>query len=142
MPDAPKALRLVDYSDRELLQLLAELEDENAGWVPTGAISMAIGLPSKTGNHSSGSRMSYLKRIGAVEKDANSSESFWRLTPLGRTLAFGELTAAQRNALDSAKADQLLMLSRAVATSANGGPEVAKRLARREWTRSMGLLRP
>lgn len=112
-------LRLVDFSDRELLALLADLEGAE-GWVEAETVAREI-WPQRTADadtlfHAKMSvtqRFVWLKRWGAVERSVENRA--WRLTETGRTLVNGKLSARQQATLHNLGDDRMLHLGYAVA---------------------------
>jgi len=139
--DAPASLKLSDYSDRELMIIVDEVADENGGWGSSLDIAKALGMTAETRTNSVGSRLAALRRFGAVDKRHDVSPSEWSLTPIGKTLAFGQPSQARLNLVDSSTPADLLLLTRTLAVRGHTQPEVTRKLVRREWVRSSGLAR-
>ena len=129
-------LRLLDYSDRELLIMVHEVAQEHGGSAPSAMIAEALGLTEKERTSSVGSRMMWLRRFGVVEKIPERLPSEWCLTTLGETLAFGEARKSQLAAIDGASPAALLLMIREMGKRQTYEDEGARHLIRREWTRS------
>jgi hypothetical protein len=143
-----RSLKLFDYSDRELLQVVNDLCEASAdGWTTSEDIAKQIGITTTTVTidgkqkeshpvQMAGSRMAALKRFGAVYRDDDRpSKAYWRLTPVGEAMAFGKASKAQQRALEEAEPESLLVLTRMLAQRQRGANESARHLVRREWMR-------
>ena len=136
-------LTIDDYSDREFLLVLADVADHD-GWANSQDIADRLDLANKA---IASSRLSWLKRWGAVDKEHERDESGvlryhangkprytqrWKLTDAGRALAFGALKKNQQQTLDKLGDDQMLVVTRWLSerTRESG---VSARLAQREW---------
>jgi len=139
------ALTLLDYSDRELLLLVMDLSDaDKDGFTSSHQIADALGVEGEHRLNSVGSRMAVLRRIGAVERDFNAPKSHtarWTVTPMGRLLASGSLTASLQKSLDGLKPEQMLLAARVVARTYRTAPETAGMMLRREMRYASGLKR-
>ena len=136
-------LTIDDYSDREFLLILNDVADHE-GWATSEDMATRLDLVNKA---IASSRLSWLKRWGAVEKEHERDEhgvlryyadgkprytQRWRLTPAGQALAFGALKKGQEATLAKIGDDQLLAVTRWLSerTRAEG---VSARLSQREW---------
>lgn len=129
-------LRLLDYSDRELLIMVHEVAQEHGGSAPSAEIATALGLTEKERTSSVGSRMAAMRRFGVVEKIPKRNPSEWSLTTLGEALAFGTARKAQLQAIDGSKPEELLLMVREMGKRQYNEAEGARHLIRREWLRS------
>jgi hypothetical protein len=105
-------LRIESFSDREFLLVIADHEQDD-GW----AESLDI---AKTGN------LRYY-RDGRIRHTQR-----WRLTELGRQMAFGKLRKADETALGRIGNGQMLLVTRWLSERSRGDGGVAK-LVQREW---------
>ena len=135
------SLRLADYSDRELLQMVADVADENGGWASSSQIAQALGMEHDARVNNVGSRMAAMRRFGAVAKHDESYPAQWRLTPIGEIMSFGAPDENTLKIIQKAKPEELLVLTRVLGQRRTGEPEAAAHLIRREWSRAAGLLR-
>lgn len=128
----PERLSLYDYSDRELLHLIEEVKLDS-GWSRTEDVAKAVGLTSDKPNRPAGIRLAWMRRYGALEK--HETQPWWRLTPIGRSLMDGELTADERETIDEWSSAQLLMVTRRLTGRWRRAGTTASTLIRREWQR-------
>jgi hypothetical protein len=138
-------LRITDMSDREFLLVVDETgEDDN--WAQSIDVAKALELKDN-GNRLVASRLSWMVRYGAVERELRRDEhgnirvtrhgqpmytQRWRLTDMGRAMAYGRLKAAQERALEGIADDGMLLAMRSIARRAAGDGTMG-RLVRREW---------
>lgn len=138
---ALKSLTVLDMSDRELLLIVMEEAEADAdGFAHTRAVAERLALDVKHPTNSTGIRLAYLRKIGAVEKaDPHDFEeswdgSRWTVTPIGRMMATGEMKAAARKQLENMGPDAMLLLTRYAARQTREAPnETVGRLLQREW---------
>lgn len=139
-------LRLEDLSDREFLLIVADLiEESGEGWADSAEIAKRLDL---TERRVASSRLSWLRRWGAVEREHERDESGniryhrngkpmhtqrWRLTGIGHDMATGTLRKQQQQALEGARDGDILALTRLLAERGQSGPETVRHLMRREW---------
>lgn len=136
-------LRIEDFSDREFLLILVDVADED-GWADSEHIAQQMDL---TERRIASSRLSWLRRYGAVEReheqDADGNIRYfrdgrvrytqrWRLTELGRAVAYGRLRKGTETALDRVDEGGLLMVARWLSERSRGDMGAAK-LVQREW---------
>jgi hypothetical protein len=136
-------LTIDDFSDREFLLVLADVADHD-GWALSEDMAERLDLAHKA---IASSRLSWLRRWGAVEREHERDENGvlrytgggkpiysqrWRLTDAGRSLAYGQLKKGQQNTLERIGDDQLLAVTRWLSerTRSDG---VSGRLSQREW---------
>jgi hypothetical protein len=142
-----ESLRLIDFSDRELLLLLNDVAD-NDGWGTSVEVASKLNLNVEHPNRHVSSRFSWLVRFGALEREHLSDEygnllftrggrpkygQRWRLTTAGRTLALGKLTSAERARLEGLSADRLLVYTRGLTRRYRTAGDAAGALMGREW---------
>jgi hypothetical protein len=111
-----RTLRLEDFSDRELLALVADHEDSE-GWADSLHIAQAIwpkygAEEPERARASVARRFSWLRRWGVMEK---GTTGLWRLTEDGRLLVEGRLSESQAANLADLGDDQLMSLGYAMA---------------------------
>lgn len=136
-------LTIEDYSDREFLLVLADVADHE-GWATSADMAERLDLKEKA---SASSRLSWLRRFGAVEKEHERDEQGnlkhtpagkpvytqrWRMTDAGKALAYGALKKGQESTLAKIGDDQLLMVTRWLSERTRTDGTSAK-LAQREW---------
>jgi hypothetical protein len=128
------SLTLFDFSDRELLLIVAEQADKLDGFATTSEVADALGITGDHRMNSVGSRLAALRRFGAVEKDRNYSVSRWTVTPMGRLMASGKIKASAQKVLDGLGPESLLLVTRHLTTRARTA-ETPARLVQREFRR-------
>lgn len=136
-------LTIDDYSDREFLLVLADVADGD-GWATSADMADRLDVAHKA---VASSRLSWLKRWGAVEKEHERDEhgalryhvdgkprytQRWRLTPAGAALANGSIKKGQQSTLDRIDDTQLLVVTRWL-TQRTREAGVSTKLAQREW---------
>jgi hypothetical protein len=148
---ALESLRLEDYSDRELLLVINDTADED-GWVDALELATRLGLEGDYPRRAVASRLSWLHRYGAVQREHERDESGvvryhrdgrvrytqrWGLTEAGLALAIGQLRKGDESALERLKDEQMILVTRWVQERShrNGGATMAK-LVEREWKRA------
>ena len=122
-------LTLLDYSDRELLNLMLD-EGDAQGWVESPELARVLGM-AKDHAGSVGQRLGWMRRYGATERKEGTRE--WRPTPMGRALALGDLTPEQQEMFEHLDPEQLLMLTRQLTRRYSRVGDTAAHLIRREW---------
>ena len=136
-------LRLEDMSDREVLLVMLDLGGGDA--VAPADIAEHIGIRGEHPRRAVSSRMAWLKRWGAVDKEFETDEhgnvlrrrsgeprttQRYRPTQLGRDVATGALRAAQSKTLDGLTDAQMLEVTRWLTERTDGNLNT---LVRREW---------
>jgi hypothetical protein len=145
---ALQGLRLADMSDREVLLVVHDLED-NDGWVLAFDVGMRLGIVEEHAKRAAAQRMTWLRRYGALEREVKTDHKGdiiydpkgnprwgqrWRLTEVGRVIALGTLRRTHVNALDTIHDGQLLLITRGIADRIRGAENfTAAKLAEREW---------
>jgi hypothetical protein len=137
------SLTILDFSDREFLLVLVDVSDAD-GWADSEQVANQLDLK---GRRLASSRLSWLRRYGAVEReharDENGSLRYhrdgrvmhtqrWRLTELGESLAYGKLRKADTRALEGMNAGQMLLAARMISERTNDDTGMSK-LVQREW---------
>jgi hypothetical protein len=148
MADPDRAhLRLEEFSDRELLLALDEACQQAAGgWASARDVAARIGIDGADPHRAVAIRLSWQQRYGSVEREFLRDEhgairyrrdgramftQNWRLSEIGRELAYGELRKGDQTALGRLGEGQMLVLTRWVHGHAMS-PVTAK-LVEREW---------
>src|SRR5215510_2378684 len=106
----PHSLRLTEFSDRELMNIVLDNEDET-GWVDSEQIALAINPDHQHARQCVGIRFSWMRRYEAMDREDDKTKEHygrWRLTPIGRKIALGELTPEERKLLDSLPPEKLM----------------------------------
>lgn len=128
------SLRLLDYSDRELLLIVMDISrTEQDSYASTVQIADALGIQGKRRKNSVGVRLAALKRMGVIEKKPEGSESRWAVSAIGQMMANGQLTKAIKERVENLPPGQLLMLTRELTRHYRTAPAGAEHLIRREW---------
>jgi hypothetical protein len=141
---AIERLTIDDFSDREFLLVLADVADPD-GWALASDIADQLDLAHKA---IASSRLSWLRRWGAVEREHERDEhgvlrytadgkprhtQRWKLTPEGHAVAFGALKKGQESTLAKIGDDQLLAVTRWLSERTRADGAVSARLSQREW---------
>ena len=150
------SLRIVDYSDRELLLVVRDLGEAD-GWVTSQEIAERLQIESARPKQVVGSRMSWLQRYGALEREhlrdafgnlryrGNGKPVYtqrWRLTSRGEQLAAGNLTKRDQEVLGRITSDDhLLLVTRYLTQRQRSTDDTARTLMRREWRYGIDPLR-
>jgi hypothetical protein len=138
-------LRQTDATDREILGLLkAQVEDD--GYANSAAVAAAL-WPTVMSNgnldgqrkavRAVGSRLSWLRRVGVVERRSTESGSVpsgprrWALTAEGEALLRGRLNAGTTRAIESLDGVQTVLAVHAITDKETG--EMVSTLMRRAW---------
>jgi hypothetical protein len=136
-------LRIEDFSDREFLLILVDVADAD-GWSDSEHVRERMDLAER---RIASSRLSWLRRYGAVEREHARDETGnlryhrngklmftqrWRLTKLGEAWAYGRLRKREETALAGMGEEQLPLVTRWLAERTRGETGAAK-LVQREW---------
>jgi len=144
---AREHLTLMDLSDREFLNVVMDVADGD-GWADSQDVADQLDLNDR---RSASSRLSWMRRYEAVEREHERDESGrllyvgdkpkytqrWRLTELGLAMATGKLTKAQESALEKMNDGALLLTARFLSRRAVQTSSAAK-LVHREWRHGIG----
>jgi hypothetical protein len=125
-----QSLKLVDYSDRELLALVRDLQDRE-GWTSSTALLNRLGLDHPSPEQCVATRMGWMRRFGAVERHEKGGR--YRLTPVGEVMVSGKLNSSTENTLNKIKPEQMLLVTKWLADRQKHSEETARTLIRREW---------
>jgi hypothetical protein len=134
-------LRLLDYSDRELLIRVHEVAQEHGGQAPSMEIANALGMSEKSRAQSVGARLGRPQMRGLIQRDPERSPAEWFLTELGIAMAFGSAKTSQMRAVENSKPEEMLLMLREMANHQRLAPEGAQHMFRREWHRATYLAR-
>lgn len=141
-------LRLEDLSDREVLLLMLDLAD-GEGYVDPMDLADRLDIVGDHPRRVVTSRLAWLKRWGAVEKEFATDEhgnvlrhrsgekrttQRYRLTAIGWDMASGQLRAAQEKALAGMDDGQMLLVTQWLTRRARESGTTVATLVRREWT--------
>jgi hypothetical protein len=143
-------LRLVDLSDREILLIMKDLsQGVEDGWVLAIDVADRLGMRGDHPHRKVASRLAWLRRYGAVERELLYDElgqplltrkgehragQRWRPTEIGDAIALGALKRAQERALEGLNDEQLLLVARHVAERARGASSAtSSKMIEREW---------
>lgn len=126
-----KRLGLMEFSDRELLNVVLDYEDEQ-GWVKTEQIAEVVGIQGDKPHamRCVGIRFAWMKRYGVMEKGKRHE---WRLTTAGRKIALGALTEVERSIIQNLASDQVMEATRALTARYGRVGQTASTMMRRAW---------
>lgn len=147
-------LRLIDFSDREILAIMIDATD-GEGWITAEEFSLLPELSFLQSAHKYpqrfvGARFAWLAKFGVLErerahdqygnlrfiKNDRSRPAYtkrWRVTRVGEALVRGTLTEEQLNALEGMGPTRVMHLTRWVTTHARRQPAIARKMMQREW---------
>jgi hypothetical protein len=151
-------LRLEEFSDPELLLALDDVCAAGEGWGSARQVAKHIGLDGEEPHRPVANRLSWQQRFGSVEREFLRDEAGniryhrdgkpmytqnWRLSDIGRQLAYGRLRKADETALGRLDDGQMLVVTRWLTqrTLANGASPVTSKLVQREWKYNMAQAR-
>lgn len=135
------SLRLEEFSDRDILFLIAESADEE-GWVSTTILTRELDLDHERPTQCVGARLAWLRKYGAIRLRAYRGESQWQLTDIGYALMRGDLLFKEQRILESMSEGQMLALMRYTARRAMQSSETTRHLVRREFRHSTHTPKP
>lgn len=134
---APRGLKLEEFSDRELIFRISDLEDDE-GWVSTEDFLAAVKIDHTNPKQCVGVRFAWMKRYGVLEKDPKTTEARWRLTEAGQAVINAGLTKGQQNALEAIAPEQgMEAVSRIAALAATNRGSAYGHLMGRAWRGTM-----
>ena len=149
-----ESLTLLDMSDREFLLAVRDAGGLAPGFVTSTEVATHLNLGGENPSRSVSSRMSWLKRWGAVEReyerDSNGNikehersgkpitKQGWQLTDLGLQMAIGKLSKAQQKSLENLKEGQMLMMTRWLSQRVAGSDGSVGKLMDREYRYGVG----
>lgn len=129
------SLQLFEFTDPEFLAVIRDNGD-NEGWVSTAELADSIGLRGEDRNRNCGSRLSWMRRFGCVERDlqpGSPTKGSWRLTEIGEILINSQMKAAQLRALSDLDDGQLWDASRLLLDLYQQTGDEAAQLIRRSF---------
>lgn len=146
-PARREHLTILDFSDREFLNIVMDVADGD-GWAESVDVAERLDMADK---RSASSRLAWMKRYGAVEREHERDEQGrllysgdkprytqrWRLTEVGLTIATGKLSKSQERALEGMNDGAVFMTTRFLAKRAAEDSGGAK-LFMREWRHGVG----
>jgi len=132
MADGLTSLKLLDYSDRELLAVVND-ETRDDGFARTSDVRDRLGLPKHDGNRSVGIRLAWLKRFGVIE---NGGPTKWRLSAIGLVFLNGSLSKDTEQWFAELEPGELYSLTRLLGRRQKRAEQPVGHMLRREWTAS------
>lgn len=133
-----ESLTLADYSDRDILSSLVDVADDE-GWACAQDVARQIGLDHPRPNQCVGSRLSWLRRYGALDTDRIEGRVCWRLNSVGEAIYRGnKLSATQRRSIDGLSEAARIAAIDSIAASLPSSSRTGTHFARRAWTHRMG----
>ena len=130
---ALQSLKLADYSDKELLGIVADCAGED-GWAHTEDIAKTLGIRNDRPHQSVGSRLAWLKRYGVVEGGSKR----WRLLEIGTVFLNGSIPKVTEKALDGMEPGQLFTVTRLLSRKQRSADKPVGHMLRREWRHGTG----
>jgi hypothetical protein len=146
-------LTLLDLSDREVLLVMLDCGGAPPMWITAKDVAEKLNLVGDNPSRSVSSRLSWLRRYGAVEReyrrDSNGNiietaggkpiyEQGWQLSELGMQIATGKISKTQQASLDRLNDGQLVLLTQALTTRAQSVADGARRLLDRQYRYGVG----
>ena len=132
----PSSLRLADFLDEEVLAIVQDLANYE-GYVSSQEFALAVGLEARN----VGSRFSWLRKYGVLERNMRPGDPFyrhWRLTEMGEAVVKARFGKAQQTALDNLEETQLPLAMQSIAARYEGsGNRVVMNLIRRRFQASV-----
>lgn len=123
-------LSLYEFADDEFLIIVEENGSEPDEWVTTREIAIAIfGEDSPDVNRCVGSRLAWMHRFGAVERD--KTNKLWRLSEMGKLLIHAKLKTADEDRLAKLSETEMWEVSQILADRFVDAGETAAILMRR-----------
>ena len=132
---SPASLSLMEYSDRELLNVVLDHENDE-GWVSAPQIVEAIGINHRHALQCVSIRFAWMRRYGVMDRDPKSG--LWRLTIEGRQIALGSLTKAQKSAIQGLSKERVMEATRLLTGRYGQVGETASTMMRRAWQNGTG----
>ena len=137
----PASLKLVDFSDRDLLYVHADVADED-GWATAEQVAQAVGLDHPRPAQCVGSRYAWLYRYGLMEQQREKGEVLWRPNEVCEELVFnGTVSDAQRRSLENLSESKRADAIDALAALLPAGSRQSAHLGRRAWMHRMSTWR-
>lgn len=148
-----EGLTLLDLSDREFLLVVRDAGGVLPDYVTALEVATHLNLTGEYPHRSVSSRLSWLKRYGAVEREFERDGAGnirqnragkpvytqgWALSDLGLQMAIGKLNKTQQASLDRLGDAQMLMTVRWIAQRATGSGQTVSKLMDREYRYGVG----
>jgi len=124
----PDHATLYDFRD---LDLMLKLEDEadDEGWVDTEHLARALGFEDDL--KPIGSRFSWMKRYGMVERD--DKRKLWRLTPAGLRVVEAKIRTATSTQIEALEDEAFVDVMAKVGQRYRHGSPMIAHMLRREF---------
>ena len=132
--ERPSSLSLMDFSDRELLNVILDHEDAN-GYVTSEQLLEGIGLNHKHAKSCVGIRLAWMRRYGVVDRHEKRG---WTLTSVGRKIALGALSDDEKKVLRNLTSEQLMEATRVLTGRYSRVGATASTMMRRAWQNGTG----
>jgi hypothetical protein len=135
-----RLLRIADFSDREILAIMADIAD-GAGEVTTGDLALRVfGLKETTADaeileHAAlcvRSRLAWMRRYGLVEK--GEKVGIWYISEAGKRLRFAKLGRSFSMAISHTPSESVLEMAHQVGERMLNVTEIEGRAMQRELT--------
>jgi hypothetical protein len=123
-----EGLKLSDLSDREFLLVIRDAGAMPGVFVSAQDIADHLRLTGEHPLRSVSSRMSWMRRLGVVERDPDSKG--WCLSELGLQMAVGKLKKAQEEALERLQDGQMLVTVHWMTRRVQNDPTVGRMMDR------------
>jgi hypothetical protein len=146
-------LTLLDLSDREFLLIVRDAGGAPPGWVSAADVAAHLNLTGDNPGRSVSSRLSWLKRWGAVERQHERDEAGniryhrngkvvyaqgWQLTEVGFAMAVGKLNTGTEKSLDKLTDGQMLVMTRWLSQRVKSSDLTVSKLMDREYRYGVG----
>jgi hypothetical protein len=125
-----QSFRLAEVSDRELLALLRDVSDDD-GMASTADVAAAADLDVKHPLSNVGVRLGYLRKIGMLDRHSDTQR--WYLTTLGERFVRGQLTPAQRRALEALRDGSAWAATESLSRLLGDASLAQATMMRRQW---------
>jgi hypothetical protein len=124
----PSHATLYDFRD---LDLMLKLEDEanEEGWIETEHMARALGFDDD--RKPIGSRFSWMRRYGMLERD--DERKMWRLTDAGRRVVTAKLRAATSREIEALEDEAFVDVMAKVGQRYRHGSPMIAHMLRREF---------
>jgi len=133
-----RSFDLYAFSDEELLALVKDNLD-NEGWVTSGELADAMGIPPDEDNRLNGIgiRLGWMKRYGVVMRDPQRPHpSRWTITGRGIVILEAVFSKGLQDQLEGLKGEALWRLAREVSSRYGRTDDVSAVLVRRTMQRA------
>lgn len=140
----PASLKLSDFLDEEFLALIVD-QANYEGWVSSRVLAESIDPEGQTiTTRNVGSRLSWLKRYGVVERDprpGSPTRNQWRLTDVGEEMIKARFSKQQATVIEKLRDEQLWALSQQLSSRYEYVGPTAANLIRRRFSASISRRR-